>query len=228
MPVILYEAVAALTRRLANTLVPWEDIRALKAKRLIALDKSPGVRPIGIGEVLDRLCAKIMIEITGDDVQQVCLADQLASGIRSGIEGAIHAFSDLFEDLSGDGWGLLLIDATNAFNSISRTACLWNARVLWPRCSRFLFNSYQGFAVLFIAGSKVFLLSREGVTQGDPLAMLFYGIGVLPLTRMLKKPDLWKQNWYADDSGCLGLFANLRQWLQLLLEEGPTFGDFPE
>ena len=80
-------------------------------------------------------------------------------------------------------------------------------RVLWPHCSHFLFNShrYQGFAVLFIAHSKVFLLSREGVTQGDPLAMLFYGIGVLPLTRMLKKADLWKQNWCADDSGCFGL-----------------------
>ena len=105
----------------------------------------------------------------------------------------MHAFSDMFEDLSSDGWGLLLIDALNAFNSISRTTCLWNARVLWPHCSRFLFNSYQGFVVLFIAGSKVILLSREGVIQGDTLVLLFYGIGVLPVTRKLKKPDLWKK-----------------------------------
>jgi len=79
----------------------------LKAKRLIALDKCPGVRPIGIGNVLDRLCAKIMIDITGDDVEQECQADQLASGIKSGIEGSIHAFSDLFEEYAIQGWGLL-------------------------------------------------------------------------------------------------------------------------
>ena len=94
----LREAVSKLTRRLANTIVPWEDIWALKAKRLIAFDKCPGLRPIGIGNVLDRLCAKIMIDITGDDVEQECQADQLGSGIKSAIEGSIHAFSDLFEE----------------------------------------------------------------------------------------------------------------------------------
>jgi hypothetical protein len=173
---------------LANTIVPWEDIRALKAKRLIALDKCPGVRPIGIGDSLDRLCAKIMIDITGEDVEQECLADQLASGIKAGIEGSIHAFTDLFNEQAHDGWGLFLVDANNAFNSISRPAALWNVRVNWVRCSRFLFNSYRGYALLLIAGSKVWLLSCEGFTQGDPLAMLAYGLGVLPLIKLLKKP----------------------------------------
>ena len=87
------EAFSALSRRLANTVVPWEDIRAMKAKRLIALNKLPGVRPIGVGEVADRFLGKIMAYVTGDDVRNECNNDQLCSGIKGGIEGAIHAVS---------------------------------------------------------------------------------------------------------------------------------------
>ena len=169
-----------------------------------------------------------MIFITGDDVQFECLADQICSGIKSGIEGSIHAFRSLYEELSIEDYGLLLIDASNAFNSISRAAAIWNTRIYWSRCSRYAFISYRGYAVLFITGSQVTLLSKEGVTQGDPLAMLVYGIGILPLTRKLKAPEKWKQNWYADDSACLAKLLLLKEWLAALMEEGPKFGYYAE
>ena len=63
------------------------------------------------------------------------------------MEGVIHAIRQLYQDKCADGFGLLLMDASNAFQTIRRAAALRNARVLWSRCARFLFNSYSEFAM---------------------------------------------------------------------------------
>ena len=63
-------------------------------------------------------------------MEDVCGVAQLCSGLRAGMEGAIHAVRELFDLHSDDGWGVLLVDTRNAFNSVNRVAALWNARVL--------------------------------------------------------------------------------------------------
>ena len=194
---------------------------------MIALDKCPGVRPIGIGESLHRIVGKVICSATRLDLAVLCGTDQLCGGIRSGIEGTVHAITDLFEEHCTSGWGVLLVDASNAFNSLNRAALLWNVRILWPRCSCFFFNTYRGSSPLVVRGSDVFLFSQEGVTQGDPLSMFLYAAGTLPLIQSLKNPSDWIQVWYADDASACGELSSIRQWFDLLLLRGPAYGYFP-
>ena len=36
------------------------------------------------------------------------------------------------------------------------------------------------------------------------------------------------QNWYADDSSCVGELSSVKRWFDRLLIDGPTYGYFPE
>ena len=65
--------------------------RTLIACRLVALDKSPGVGPLGIGEKLCRALAKIVMRAAGDQAKTACGNLHLCAGIEAGIEGATHA-----------------------------------------------------------------------------------------------------------------------------------------
>ena len=133
-----------------NSIVPWDDINALVANRLIALDKCPGVRPIGIGETLRCVIGKAVCYATRVDVKLACGSDQLCGSVKSGIESAIHAMTSLFLQHSAtSGWRVLLVDASNAFNSLNHVALLWKVCVLWPRCSRL-------FSILIRAGQHWF------------------------------------------------------------------------
>ena len=140
---------------------------------LIALDKCPGVRTIGIGETLWRVISKAVCYATRVDVELACGSDQMLDGVRSGIEGAIYTMSSLFCNMVLFLVGayylwmhLMLLLALTIFHCI-----LWNMRVLWPCCCTFVFNTYQGQATLVVRGSNENLSSMEGVTQRDLLSM---------------------------------------------------------
>ena len=70
------------------------------------------------------------------------------------------------------------------------------------------------------------LLSREGTMQGNPLAMMMFGLATVPLIQAIKTMDT-VQCWFADDAGVGGVLKRLREWWDLLIKLGPWFGYFP-
>jgi hypothetical protein len=293
----LREELAAWTEWLCNHSPPWAAYRAIMGCRLVALDKCPGVRPLGIGEVWRRAIAKCALVVCGEDAKTSCGSTQLCAGLEAGIEGAMHAVksrSDELETMKFGEWEvddtiwlktaeegevqdslpvrqarearaamhatilatqtvveemegddreddlegasdediLLLVDAANGFNNLSRLGMLWTLKHRCPKLARFAFNCYRHEARLLCrrpGQDALILLSKEGVTQGDPLSMALYGIALLPLAEKLRaKSPAVMQPWYADDAAMQGKATEVATTMVELIRLGPMFGYFPE
>ena len=72
------------------------------------------------------------------------------------------------------------------------------------------------------------ILSTEGTTQGDPLAMAMFALAMRPLIdrQQMHCPTI-KQVWYADDATGAGTCSELRAWWDSLLKQGQPFGYHP-
>ena len=198
------------------------SLESFLACRLIPLDKCPGLRPIGVGEVLRRIAGKVFMSVIKDDVQDAVGSLQVCAGLPGGCEAAIHAMRTVFEEDNTDA--VLLIDAANAFNSINRNVMLENIQRICPAAYIYSFNCYSIYARLFVLGGEE-LKSKEGTTQGDPPSMTFYALGSLPLIWMLGEHESQvKQVALADDLTGGGKLSSLRKWLDRIMEKGPSFG----
>ena len=108
-----------------------DSIEALLGCQLIPLDKGDGsVRPIGVGEVIWKIIAKCVVQIAKPEIIQATGSMQMCSGQKSGSKAAIHAMNEIFDGEDTDA--VLLIDASNAFNSLNRMTALHNILVTCP------------------------------------------------------------------------------------------------
>ena len=202
-----------------------QGLEALLANRGIAIDKCPGLRPVGVGEMARRIIGKAVMAVTGEKVRESVGALQLCAGHPVGVESAIHAMRGFLDDDSSDG--ILLIDADNAFNRVNRAVALWNVKFTCPALKHALINFYRAPTRIFMNGDGCFeLLSQEGTTQGCPLAMAMYAIALVPLVKQLL--PLCKQVWFVDDATGCDKFPTMRKWFDTLVEFGPLYGYYPK
>ena len=70
-------------------------LAAFLAYTLISLDKWPGVRPKGIGEVLRRVTGNRVMKLLRKDILKATGSLQLCAGQDAGSEAAIYAVYDV-------------------------------------------------------------------------------------------------------------------------------------
>ena len=115
-----------------------------------------------------------ILRVTHDDILKAVGSLQLCAGEEAGCKAGIHTMTNLFKD---DGvQAMLMLDASNAFNSLNREAALRNIRIHCPVLALMLTNMYRTHSMLFVSMGTTVIHSQEGAMQGDPLAMAMYTI----------------------------------------------------
>ena len=109
---------------------------------------------------------------------------QVCAGQEAGSEAVFHAIYDVYQQDETEA--VPLVDADNAFNSISRKEILHNISITCSLITPFFAICYMKPARLFVVGNHE-MKSREGTTLGEPTAMGAYALGVTPLIYLTKR-----------------------------------------
>ena len=224
-------ALANVAKKLCVESDQTDSLEAFLASRLIPLDKTAGLKPIGVGEVIRRIIGKTVVHTLKEDIIRSIANLQACAGHESGCEAAIHAMSQIFNEEDSDA--VLLIDASNAFNAVNCNLCLQNVSVICPEIAVFVRNCYSLPSRLFIIGGSE-LKSCEGKTQGHPATRAIYAIAIIPL--LLTLVDQAEQIpgkrtnsvTYADDFTGAGSVTNLLHWWNTLTTLGLLFWFHPK
>jgi Reverse transcriptase (RNA-dependent DNA polymerase) len=130
-------------------------------------------RPLGIGEVLYRVLGKIVSGIMGKKLAP--LLAPLQNGI--GVKDACPMIARMLQELFDAGYALIGLDVENAFNSLRRRHIYDAVRRMAPELIPILRFSYASQTDLRNSHGEHVHFCGTGVTQGDPLSLLFFCLG---------------------------------------------------
>ena len=104
-----------------------------------------------VGDTAKRIIAKAILNVVRQDVQEAAGSVQLCAGQISA-----HYFFQREETEA-----LLLVDASNAFNSLNRQTALRNIQRLCPSLATALINTYRSPSELYVGGDVLLSSGRN-------------------------------------------------------------------
>ena len=206
---------------------PAEVVPYLCGATILACQKKGGgLRPIAVGEVLRRLSSKCLSQAVQSDAFRSLTPLQVGVSVKAGCEAIVHSVTRTLEDPNiqpQERWTLLL-DFSNAFNSISRGRMFEEVRARIPSIAAWMESCYGAQPILHLGEHTI--LSQSGVQQGDPLSPLGFALTLQPIIEHIKEevPSLKINVWYLDDGTLCGTPNDLLKALKIVEEDGPARG----
>ena len=143
-------------------------------------------RPIAIGRVLRHLTSKSVAHAVCGEAYDTLTLLQVSVGVISGCEARVHADSSVLENESiapGHCW-TLLIDFTNAFNSIDCEYMFQKVKARIPSMSPWMNSWYQSQPLLHFGDRTN--LSCPGVLQSDPHGPVGFALSLQPILKRIR------------------------------------------
>ena len=175
---------------------------------------------MGVGEVLRR---KTISGFLKEEIREAASPLQVCAGHNARGEAAIHAMSQVLKkkEQMGFCWSMQVAPLRKWIGQRLRTHSI---QITCKEMALYVINTYRSPSRLFICGGGE-ILSQEGTTQGDPLAMPWYSVNTSIMIQNLRAHcPMVKQVWLADDSAGGGRIAQLYDWYKQLSKEGEKFG----
>ena len=159
-----------------NGYLPPDLQPCLCGGRLIPLiKKDSGVRPLVVGELLRALVSKCALSEVTHQLTQL-QPHQLGVGKAGAvIPAAVQTVKSWIRSLT-PGEALLIVDISNAYNSIDRAACLRGVEKYCPDLLRWAHWCLNGASNVIWDAMTIPCIT--GVQQGDPLAPLLFSVGL--------------------------------------------------
>mgnify|MGYP000461974442 FL=1 len=127
--------------------------------------------------MLRRVVAKALWAGIKEDIKERLEPLQVGVGTSMGAESIVHSVREWLERNGEDeGKVLGMLDLTNAFNELERSAFRKAVREMMPSLAPWVDSCYGSTTALMMGTKR--LHSRRGMQQGDPLGPALFGMGI--------------------------------------------------
>ena len=127
---VLRKALAQVIKKICSLKNQSPKLEAFLACRIIPLHKNSGLWVMGVGEVLRRIVGKAVVTHIRTGIITSVGSLQVCAGQKAGCKSIIHAMRVIYKDQTREA--VLLVDRSNAFNSINRNVFLYNVTMICP------------------------------------------------------------------------------------------------